>query len=125
VHASLTKTIGFESAHFLPTFPQDHKCRRMHGHSFRVDVTITGKVDPDAGYLMDFGELSALLRPIVDRLDHRVLNDIPGLENPTAELVAKYLWDALSPDLPLLEKVLVRETCTSAAAYAGPRKPDS
>ncbi len=119
MRVSLTKTIDFEAAHWLPTFPDGHKCRRMHGHSFKVDIVVEGDVDPHKGYLLDFGEIKAALAPIHDALDHRLLNDIAGLENPTAELLAKWIWDRLKPTLPLLSLVRVRETCTSAAEYRG------
>ena len=119
MRVSLTKTIDFEAAHWLPTFPDGHKCRRMHGHSFKADIVVEGDVDPDKGYLLDFGEIKAALAPIHDALDHRLLNDVAGLENPTAELLAKWIWDRLRPTLPLLSLVRVRETCTSAAEYRG------
>ena len=119
MRVSLTKTIDFESAHFLPKFPEDHKCRRLHGHSFKVDVVIEGEVDPDKGYLRDFGEIKAVLDPIRNQLDHRLLNDIEGLENPTAEMLARWVYDKVKPELPELCLVRVRETCTSAAEYRG------
>jgi len=116
---TLTKTIEFESAHWLPTFPEDHKCHRLHGHSFKADILVAGEVDPDKGYLIDFGEIKRLTTPIVDALDHRLLNDIKGLENPTAERLAKWIYDQLADDLPILQSVRVRETCTCSAEYAG------
>ncbi|WP_428386503.1 6-carboxytetrahydropterin synthase QueD [Mucisphaera sp.] len=116
---SLTKVIDFESAHWLPTFPEGHKCRRLHGHSFKVEVVISGEVDPAKGYLRDFGEVKAVLEPIKEALDHRLLNEIEGLENPTAEMLAKWVYDRVKPDLAELERVRVRETCTSSAEYAG------
>ena len=119
MRVSLTKTIDFESAHFLPCFPEGHKCRRLHGHSFKADVIVEGEVDPARGYLIDFGELKAVLRPLQDRLDHHLLNDIEGLENPTAEMLARWIYDQVKPQMPLLSRVRVRETCTSAAEYAG------
>ena len=119
MRVSLTKTFGFEAAHWLPTFPEGHKCRRLHGHSFRVDVVIEGEVDPAEGYLQDFGQIKAALEPIEKRLDHYCLNDIEGLENPTAEMLAKWIYDRLAEALPLLDRVVVRETCTSAATYRG------
>ena len=119
MRASLTKTFGFEAAHWLPTFPEGHKCRRLHGHSFRVDIAVEGEVDPQQGYLIDFGQIKAAIKPIEARLDHYLLNDIEGLENPTAEMLAKWIYDRLKPELPLLSLVRVRETCTSAAEYRG------
>ena len=116
---SLSKSFSFEAAHWLPTFPDDHKCRRMHGHSFHVDVVVEGDVDPEKGYLIDYGEMKAAIEPIEKRLDHYVLNEIDGLENPTAEILAKWIFDLLQPALPLLSLVRVRETCTSSAEYRG------
>jgi len=116
---SLTKTFRFEAAHWLPCFPEGHKCRRMHGHSFVVDVVIEGDVDPAKGYLMDFADMKKVIDPVCDQLDHYCLNDIPGLENPTAEMLAVWVYDKLKPDLPLLKLIRVRETCTSEAEYRG------
>ena len=116
---ALTKTFGFEAAHFLPCFPEGHKCRRMHGHSFKIDVVVEGEVDPRQGYLIDFADVKAATKPIEDALDHRVLNEIEGLDNPTAELLCKWVWDQLKPRLPLLSCVRVHETCTSSAEYRG------
>lgn len=119
MRVSLTKTIDFEAAHWLPTFPEGHKCRRLHGHSFKVDIVVEGEMDEEAGYLLDFGELKQTVAPIREQLDHRLLNDIEGLANPTAELLARWIYDRLKPALPLLALVRVRETCTSAAEYRG------
>lgn len=116
---SLTKTIDFEAAHWLPCFPEGHKCRRMHGHSFKVDVVLEGEMDESQGYLMDFGQVKQIITPVRDQLDHYLLNDIPGLETPTAEMLAKWIFDRLKPDLPLLAIVRVRETCTSEVEYRG------
>jgi len=115
----LTKQFHFEAAHDLPTFPPDHKCRRLHGHSFRFDVVVEGEVDPARGYLIDFGEIKTATAPIVARLDHYYLNEIDGLSNPTAENLAKWLWDQLKPALPLLAVIKVYETCTSECKYCG------
>lgn len=119
MHVRLTKTFHFEAAHDLPTFPEGHKCRRLHGHSFRFDVVVEGDVDPEKGYLIDYGQIKAVTEPIVRQLDHYYLNEIPGLSNPTSEVVAKWLWDRLKPLLPLLSSITVYETCTSACEYRG------
>lgn len=116
---SLSKTFRFEAAHWLPTFPEGHKCRRLHGHSFRFDVVVEGNVDPSRGYLIDYGDIKKIVDPIVKELDHYCLNDIKGLENPTAEMISKWLWDHIKPQLPLLAKIIVNETCTSACEYRG------
>lgn len=119
MHVRLSKTFKFEAAHWLPCFPEGHKCRRMHGHSFRFDVVVAGDVPEEQGYLMDFGVIKAVVEPLVDQLDHYCLNDIKGLENPTSEMLAKWLWDRISPELPLLSQVHVYETCTSRCEYQG------
>ncbi|MDA1008424.1 MAG: 6-carboxytetrahydropterin synthase QueD [Planctomycetota bacterium] len=113
----LTKRFRFEAAHWLPTFPEGHRCRRLHGHSFQVDVIVAGEVPQEQGYLIDYGVIRAATRPIEEALDHRLLNEIPGLENPTAEVIAKWIFDRLLPSLPLLEEICVEETCTSACSY--------
>ena len=119
MHIRLSKTLHFEAAHFLPCFPEGHKCRRMHGHSFRVEIFVEGTVDPARGYLIDYGDLKRATQPLIDRLDHYVLNDIPGLQNPTAEVLAHYIYHQLKPALPLLSQVTIYETCTSRCDYFG------
>lgn len=119
MQVSLTKSFRFEAAHWLPTFPDGHKCRRLHGHSFLVDVVVAGEVPEPAGYLIDYGEISAAIDPVKLELDHYLLNEIPGLENPTAEQLSRWVWQKLKPALPLLVAVRVHETCTSACEYRG------
>jgi 6-pyruvoyltetrahydropterin/6-carboxytetrahydropterin synthase len=109
----------FEAAHQLPKVPPEHKCARMHGHSYRVAVEIAGDVDPDAGWLMDFAEVDGVVRPIIGEIDHRVLNDVGGLENPTCELLAVWLWERIRARLPLLASVTVAETRDSRCVYRG------
>ncbi len=116
----ITKEFRFEAAHRLPQAPADHKCFRLHGHSFRVQVTIRGPVNPQTGWLQDFGDLKAAFAPLVAELDHHYLNEIPGLDNPTSENLARWIWQRLAPELPLLCEVLVHETCTSHCVYRGP-----
>jgi 6-pyruvoyltetrahydropterin/6-carboxytetrahydropterin synthase len=115
----LSKTFHFEAAHHLPTFPIDHTCHRLHGHSFRFDVIVEGEVDPAKGYLIDYGDIKSAAEPIVKQLDHYYLNDIEGLSNPTSEMIAKWIFDRLKPALPLLIKIIVHETCTSRCEYTG------
>lgn len=115
----LAKTFAFEAAHSLPTFPEGHKCRRLHGHSFQVEVVVAGNVDPAKGYLIDYADIKTVCAPICDQLDHRYLNEIEGLENPTSEALARWIWQRLKPNLPLLVRITVHETCTSACEYAG------
>ena len=119
MQVTLTKSFSFESAHWLPTFPKDHKCRRMHGHSFRVDVEVAGPVSEEKGYLIDYGQIKQAVAPILEQLDHRLLNDVDGLENPTAEMLARWIFVRLKSALPMLAAVQVRETCTAAARYTG------
>lgn len=119
MQVTLTKSFTFEAAHRLPTFPEGHKCRRLHGHSFRVEVQVTGEVDPAQGYLVDYGVITAACAPIRQALDHYYLNELAGLENPTAEMLAQWIWQRLQPTLPLLSAVVVHETCTSACTYRG------
>ncbi|MCK9871181.1 6-carboxytetrahydropterin synthase QueD [Nocardiopsis dassonvillei] len=109
----------FEAAHRLPRVPEGHKCARLHGHSYRVTVHIEASVDPGAGWVMDFGDLKRAFKPIEERLDHYYLNEIDGLENPTSENLARWIWDRLNTALPDLSAVTVRETCTSGCTYRG------
>lgn len=115
----LVKDFRFEAAHFLPNVPSGHKCRRMHGHSFRGELAVRGPIDPRTGWVMDFADLKQILEPVVVRLDHYVLNEIPGLENPTSEMLAVWIWKELKPSLPVLYRVTIEETCTSRCHYFG------
>ena len=115
----LTRSFGFEAAHDLPTFPAAHKCRRLHGHSFRFDLVVEGPVDDAQGYLIDYGQIKDAAKPFVEQLDHHYLNEIEGLANPTSENLARWLWERLKPVLPQLTAVVVHETCTSACEYRG------
>jgi len=113
------KEFSIEAAHWLPYVPEGHKCRRLHGHSFRIEIHAKGAVDAQFGWVMDFAELKAAFQWIEDRLDHRCLNDIEGLENPTSENLARWIWLRLKPSMPELSQVVVRETCTSGCVYRG------
>lgn len=116
------KIFGFEAAHYLPNLPESHKCRRMHGHSFRVEIYVEGAVDEEAGWVMDFADIKECFKPLEEQLDHRLLNDIEGLENPTSENLARWIWRQLKPRLPGLSKLVVRETCTAGCVYQGGEK---
>ena len=113
------KAFTLESAHRLPNVPAGHKCARLHGHSFRVEIHVSGPVDPQLGWVMDFADVKAAFDPLFRRLDHHYLNEVPGLENPTSENLARWIWHELKPSLPLLSAVVVHETCTSGARYTG------
>jgi len=113
------RTFTLEAAHHLPSVPEGHKCRRLHGHSFRVDVHVRGPVGEDTGWVMDFADVKAAFRPIHDALDHRYLNEIEGLENPTSENLARWIWARLKPALPALDRIVVKETCNAGCIYRG------
>jgi 6-pyruvoyltetrahydropterin/6-carboxytetrahydropterin synthase len=115
----LFKEFGFEAAHRLPNLPPEHKCSRLHGHSFKVKVHIEGAIDPEFGWVIDFGDIKQAFKPLEEELDHHYLNDIPGLENPTSEVLAVWIWDRLKGELPQLVAIEVRETCTSGCIYHG------
>lgn len=123
MHVELVRDYRFESAHRLPRVPEGHKCARLHGHSFRVQVTVAGEVDEATGFLIDFDEIDRVLAPIIERLDHRYLNEIPGLENPTSEHLARWVWRHVRPLLPLVSAVTVSETCDSRCTYRGEGEP--
>ncbi len=114
----ISKDFMFEAAHVLKNVPPDHKCARMHGHSFKITVVIAGEVDLATGWLRDHAEISQAMKPLIDALDHRCLNDIPGLENPTFEMLAKWFWDKLEPSLPELAEIIVHETPTARCSYS-------
>jgi 6-pyruvoyltetrahydropterin/6-carboxytetrahydropterin synthase len=117
---ALTRSYRFEAAHRLPMVPPDHKCARMHGHSFEVAITVAGAVDERMGWLVDYAEITKVVEPLLkNELDHRSLNDVPGLENPTSEVLCGWLWGRLRPQLPLLSEITVAETCTARCSYRG------
>lgn len=113
------KSFTLEAAHRLPNVPDGHKCARLHGHSFKVELQVSGEPDPQLGWVMDFADLKAAFQPIYEQLDHHCLNDIAGLENPTSEQLAMWIWARLKPQVPLLSEVVVHETCTSGCRYRG------
>ena len=113
------KELTFEAAHLLPNVPEGHMCRRLHGHSYVIQIYVSGDIDPKVGWVMDFGDLKEAARPVIDQLDHHYLNDIPGLENPTSEVLARWLWNRLRPLIPKLSKLVVKETPTSGCIYQG------
>lgn len=113
------KEFTFDSAHWLPYVPEDHKCRHMHGHTYLVRIYISGPLDPVLGWVMDFADIKKVWKPLEQQLDHKVLNDISGLENPTAENLAIWIWNKVKPQLPLLSKVIVCENATSGVEYTG------
>lgn len=120
VTAEVFREFTFEAAHRLPHVPPGHKCGRLHGHSYRAAVHVTGPVDAHAGWVTDFADIKAAFQPLLDDcLDHRYLNEVPGLENPTSEHLARWIWQRLHPRLPGLSQVVVRETCTSGCVYRG------
>lgn len=116
----LVKDFRFEAAHFLPNVAEGHKCRRMHGHSFRGEVAIRGPVGEHSGWVMDFADVKRIVDPVIARLDHFLLNDIDGLANPTSERIAMWLWDQIASALPQLHRITIEETCTSRCHYFGP-----
>jgi len=113
------KEFCFEAAHRLPRVPEGHKCGRLHGHSWRGRIYVEGPVAESTGWIMDYAEIKKIFRPIYDQLDHHYLNEIEGLENPTSEVLAKWIWDRLKPGLPMLSRVVINETCTTGCSYRG------
>lgn len=118
--AEIFKDFTFEAAHRLPFVPEGHKCYRLHGHSFMAQVHVRGEVDPQTGWIVDFADIKAAFKPLHAQLDHNYLNEIRGLENPTSENIAVWIWERLEGVLPGLCRVMVRETCTSGCVYTGP-----
>ncbi len=113
------KEFNFEAAHRLPNVPAEHKCARLHGHSFAIKITVEGDVGHDSGWVMDFSDIKTAFAPILNQLDHYYLNEIEGLENPTSENIAKWIWEKLQVTLPELVEIEIRETCTSGCTYRG------
>jgi 6-pyruvoyltetrahydropterin/6-carboxytetrahydropterin synthase len=116
---TIYKQFTFDAAHFLPKVPKGHKCRQVHGHTYHLTIFISGPVTEDIGWVIDFSELKGVCKPLVDRLDHALLNEVSGLENPTAENVARWLWKQIKIKLPSLQKIELKETPTSGVIYEG------
>ena len=117
---TIVQELRFEAAHRLPRVPPEHKCARLHGHSFRAEIHLTGSVSPETGWIRDFASVRAAFAPLHAQLDHHYLNEVPGLANPTSEHLAAWIWAQLLPALPELSCVVVHETCTSRCIYTGP-----
>ena len=119
--AEIRWEFNFEAAHRLPNVPNDHKCSRLHGHSYTARVYVSGPIDDRAGWIIDFANIKDACKPVIARLDHYYLNEIPGLENPTSERLAVWIWRELESSLPLMSAIEVSETCTSGCVYRGPQ----
>ena len=115
----LKKSFQFEAAHSLPNLPPSHKCYRLHGHSFKVELTVAGECDQQFGWLVDYADISAAFQPSWEKLDHRHLNEIEGLENPTSENIARWIWNEVQSEIPLLTSVEIAETCNASCIYRG------
>ena len=113
------KIFSFDSAHFLPNVPEDHKCRNLHGHTYTVKISVSGELDPKMGWVFDFGEVKKVAKPLIKRLDHSLLNEIEGLENPTAENLAFWFWNQMKLDLPNLFEITIMENPTNIVRYRG------
>jgi len=115
----IVKDFRFEAAQTLPALPASHKCTRMHGHSFKIEIVVEGEVDPKIGWVYDHAEISRAMKPIMDRLDHSYLNDVEGLENPTIENMAGWFWLKLAPQLPGLCEIIIHETPQARCIFRG------
>ncbi|MBW2523502.1 MAG: 6-carboxytetrahydropterin synthase QueD [Deltaproteobacteria bacterium] len=119
MQVELAHDFRFESAHRLLNVPEDHKCARLHGHSYRVEVVVRGPVDEQSGWLVDYQALVDAWQPLHELLDHRYLNDVEGLGNPTSENLARFIWTELQPALPELYRITIQETCEARCTFYG------
>jgi 6-pyruvoyltetrahydropterin/6-carboxytetrahydropterin synthase len=113
------KWFRFEASHVLPNVPADHPCRRLHGHSYSFKVCVRGRPDATTGWVIDFARIKEATAPLLDELDHRHLNDVAGLENPTSERIAMFIWRRLSGRVPGLDRIELWETSTAGCVYGG------
>lgn len=119
MNVRLVHEFRFEAAHRLPNVPPGHKCQRLHGHSFKIELAVAGPMNEETGWFIDFGELYEAWMPLHVVLDHNYLNEVPGLENPTSELLARWIWTRMKPTIPSLCRVTVFETCDARCEYEG------
>ncbi len=113
------KQFTFDAAHYLPNVPETHKCRTLHGHTYHLTLFFEGEVSEDFGWIVDYSEITALVKPILNLVDHQYLNEVEGLENPTSELISVWLWNKIKPLIPQLKRIELKETPTSGAIYEG------
>ena len=111
------KEFSFDAAHLLPNVPEGHKCRRLHGHSWQCEIHVSGEVGQESGWVCDFEDLQDAFQPLYEQVDHHYLNEVDGLENPTSENLAKWIWQRLKPELVGLSKIVVQETCNAGGIY--------
>ena len=116
---TIFKQFTFDSAHFLPKVPEGHKCREIHGHTYQLTIFIEGPLDPIVGWVSDFADIKQKVNAIVKLVDHKFLNNVEGLENPTCEILAIWLWDKIKPMIPMLKRIELHETPTSGVIYEG------
>jgi 6-pyruvoyltetrahydropterin/6-carboxytetrahydropterin synthase len=113
------KQLTFDAAHFLPHVPETHKCKNIHGHTYHLTFYVDGELDKNLGWIIDYSDLKEIIQPVIDKVDHHFLNEIPGLENPTCEIISIWLWNQIKPILPQLKRIELKETPTSGAIYEG------
>ena len=119
------KVFHFDAAPSLPRVPEGHKCAKMHGHSFRVEIHLRGKAGSDSGWVTDFADIAAAFEPILEQLDHKNLNAVEGLENPTSENLCRWIWLRLKPVLPQLSRIVLQESPESGCIYEGEDEPEA
>ncbi|HUV30590.1 MAG TPA: 6-carboxytetrahydropterin synthase QueD [Acidobacteriota bacterium] len=119
MRVKLSKQFHFEASHRLDHLPPEHPCHELHGHSYRVEVEVAGEVSETTGFLIDYHDLKRIVQPVIDRLDHKNLNDVDGLELTSTEYVSRWLWERIKPGLPILSRITVYETATSKCEYEG------
>ena len=119
MQACLTKMFTFEAAQTIPHAPPGHKCMHMHGHSFKIEISVQGEVDPHIGWVYDHAKITQAMTPLLELVDHSYLNEIEGLENPTIEYICAWFWKKLAPQLPGLFEIVLHETPTARCSYKG------
>lgn len=116
---TIFKKFHFDAAHYLPNVPEEHKCRALHGHTYQLTIFITDALATKEGWVMDFAIIKQKIKTILAEIDHKLLNEVEGLENPTCEHVTIWLWKKIKTAIPALEKIELYETPTSGAVYSG------
>ena len=119
------KKFNIESARSIPNLPKTHPCHHIHGHSFKIIISVQGDVNEQNGFVVDFQDIDDAFDPLKKELDHSYLNDIEDLQNPTSENICIWIWNKIQSSLPNIYKIEIRETDSTGCIYKGGKNDKS